>query len=341
LLFIDIAIRIGSRFMATWLITGASGFLGRHVLEILRLELDRGARSDDRIVALGRTRPAGVDESSFASVDLGDAAGLDAAVRAIAPDFVIHTAGKTPPATDDELFQANFWSTVRLLKSVRISGKPARVVLAGSAAELGPVKTADLPVGEDYACQPMTAYGRSKWMATVSALAETGPVDVRVARVFNVIGPGTPDGQAFGRFANQLLSPGPDPLPLVVGRLDARRDFIDVRDAARAMVALALQASGGGRVYHVGSGHSRTVQEGLDALIQLSGRKVRICVDRRLSSRKEPDDSRARIDRIVSETGWQPTIPFQQTMNDLWNDAKAHATAQVASGRSTPLPLTA
>lgn len=326
--------------MATWLITGASGFLGRHVLEILQLEMARGGRPADRIVALGRTRPAGVPDSSFVSVDLGDAAGLDAAVREIAPDFVIHTAGKTPPATDEELFQANFWSTVRLLKSIRISGKPVRVVLTGSAAELGPVKTVDLPVGEDHPCQPMTAYGRSKWMATVSGLAEAGSVDVRVARVFNVIGPGTPDGQAFGRFASQLLSPGPDPLPMVVGRLDARRDFIDVRDAARAMVALALQGRGG-RVYHVGTGHSRTVQEGLDALVQLSGRSVRICVDPRLSSPKEPDDSRARIDRIVSETGWQPTIPFQQTLNDLWNHARDRATALASSGRPSPLPLTA
>ena len=234
--------------MATWLITGASGFLGRHVLEVLRLELGRGGRSDDRIVALGRTRPAGVPESSFASADLGDAAGLDAAVRSIAPDFVIHTAGKTPPAADEELFQANFWSTVRLLNSVRTSGKPVRVVLAGSAAELGSVKTADLPVGEDHPCQPMTAYGRSKWMATLSALAETGPVDVRVARMFNLIGPGIPDGQAFGRFAGQLLSPGPDPLPMVVGRLDARRDFIDVRDAARAMVALRFKDGGVGSI---------------------------------------------------------------------------------------------
>lgn len=326
--------------MATWLITGASGFLGRHVLEVLRLELDRGGRSADRIIAMGRTRPAGVPDSSFASVDLGDGAGLDAAVREIAPDFVLHTAGKTPPGTDEELFHANFWSTVRLLKSVRITGKPVRVVLAGSAAELGPVKTADLPVGEDYPCQPMTAYGRSKWMATVSALAEVGPVDVSVARVFNLIGPGVPDGQAFGRFAGQLLSPGPDPLPMVVGRLDARRDFIDVRDAARAMVAVALQGKRG-RVYHVGTGHSRTVQEGLDALIRLSGRSVRICVDPRLSSPKEPDDSRARIDRIVSETGWQPTIPFQQTLIDLWEDANDRAKSQAASGRPSPLPLTA
>jgi GDP-4-dehydro-6-deoxy-D-mannose reductase len=238
------------------------------------------------------------------------------------------------------LFQANFWGTIRLLKSLRLADKPTRVVLAGSAAELGPVKAPDLPAGEDYSCQPMTAYGRSKWMATVSGLAETAPLEVTVGRVFNPIGPGLPDSQAFGRFAAQLLSPGPDPLPLVVGRLDSRRDFIDVRDAARAMITLALQGRGG-RVYHVGTGRSRTVQEGLDALVRLSGRTVRICVDARLSSPKEPDDSRARIDRIVSETGWQPTVPFEQTMGDLWTDAQNRARERDGSGCKPPLPLTA
>jgi GDP-4-dehydro-6-deoxy-D-mannose reductase len=187
----------------------------------------------------------------------------------------------------------------------------------------------------------MTAYGRSKWMTTVSALAETGPVEVMVGRLFNPVGPGLPDSQAFGRFADQLLSPGPDPLPLVVGRLDARRDFIDVRDAARALVALAVEGRAG-RVYHVGTGHSRTVQEGLDSLIRLSRRTARVCVDARLSSPREPIDSRARIDRIVAETGWQPTTPFERTMSDLWADAVARSRARDRSGRpSSPLPLTA
>jgi GDP-4-dehydro-6-deoxy-D-mannose reductase len=326
--------------MATWLITGASGFLGRHTFDVLRLELERAGRSSDRIVALGRRWPSGVHASEFVTADLGDATGLEAAVREVAPDFVIHTAGKTPPASDDELFQANFWSTIRLLNALRKVKRPARVVVAGSAAELGPVKAADLPVGEEYACQPMTSYGRSKWMATVSALAEAAPLDVMVARIFNPIGPGLPESQAFGRFAGELLSLGGDPLPLVVGRLDARRDFIDVRDAARAMVALAFQG-GGGRVYHVGTGRSRAVQEGLDELVRLSGRTVRVCVDPRLSSPRDPGDSRARIDRIVSETSWQPLVPFEQTIGDLWADAVARAEARRDAVGPPLLPLTA
>jgi nucleoside-diphosphate-sugar epimerase len=95
-------------------------------------------------------------------------------------------------------------------------------------------------------------------------------------------------------------------------------------------------------VYHVGTGHSRTVHEGLDSLIRLSGRAVRICVDARLSSPREPDDSRACIDRIVAETGWQPTTPFERTMSVLWADAVARSRARDGASRtSSPLPLTA
>ncbi len=59
---------------------------------------------------------------------------------------MIHTAGRTPPAPDEELYRANFWATIHLLSALRSMRKPARVVLSGSAAELGPVDPEDLPV---------------------------------------------------------------------------------------------------------------------------------------------------------------------------------------------------
>jgi GDP-4-dehydro-6-deoxy-D-mannose reductase len=162
---------------------------------------------------------------------------------------------------------------------------------------------------------------------------------VNVARVFNPIGPGMSHAQAFGEFADQLASKGADPLPLVVGNLGIRRDFIDVRDVSRAMVAVAIR--GRSRlVYHVGTGESRRVGDGLDLLIKLSGRSVRVCVDPRRSHRKAPLDSRADIGRIVNHTGWTPTIPFEQSLADLWIEMKI-SQDQPSVGVPAPLPLTA
>src|SRR5579885_1276815 len=287
--------------MAVWLVTGGNGFLGRHVLEALAAGL---AGPETEIIVLGRHRPASGPGRRFVEADLNDPEGLRESLRAIEPDFVIHTAGKTRPASDEELYRANFWSTSHLLGALRRVGKPMRIVLAGSAAELGPVESAQLPVGESYAPDPIEAYGRSKWLATRSGLAERPPLEVVAARIFNPIGPGLPPSQAFGAFAARLAQPGPDPLDMPVGRLDTRRDFVDVRAVARAMIALALHGRPG-QVYHVGTGSSHTVREGLEVLIESSGRSVVPHADLDLLRSPGPPDSRAAINRIVAETCWE------------------------------------
>jgi nucleoside-diphosphate-sugar epimerase len=132
-------------------------------------------------------------------------------------------------------------------------------------------------------------------------------------RVFNPIGPGTPPDQSLGRFA-QLVLEWPGPATLHVGSLESHRDFIDARDVADSLVALALRARPG--LYHVGTGESRSVREGLDRIIRLSGREVSVEVD--ATRPAGPADSRADIRRIRDETGWSPRISFEQSVDDLW-----------------------
>jgi GDP-4-dehydro-6-deoxy-D-mannose reductase len=309
--------------MAIWLLTGASGFVGRHVASALRAQEKEPGHGDDRIVVLGRRCPPDWPAAEFVAADLHDPAGLCQAIQKIAPDFVVHTAGKTPPASDAELYRVNFWGTMHLLHALRALRKSVRVVLSGSAAELGNVDPADLPVAETYFCDPRDAYGRSKWLATLRGLADRSELEIMVARVFNPIGPGLPETQAFGRFAARLSEPGPNPLALAVGDLDARRDFVDVRDVARAMIGIALH--GHMRlVYHVGSGQSRRVGDGLNLLINLSGRVVQVEVDPSLRERRGPADSCADIGRIVAHTGWQPRVSWQESLTDLWNEIASH-----------------
>ena len=272
---------------------------------------------------MGRRCPPGLPECAFAAVDLQDASQTRTVIERIAPDVVIHTAGRTPPAPDDELYRINFWATQHLLSALRSLGKTVRIVLSGSAAELGPVTEDRLPVSESYACDPWSAYGRSKWLATKSGLSQRFPLEVMVARVFNPIGPGTPATQALGQFASRLAEKGHEPLELSVGDLDSRRDFIDVRDVARAMMAIAARGRAG-LVYHVGSGKSRRVGDGLDRLVELSGRSVRLIVDPVCYGRRGPADSRADIDRINTHTGWQPQIGWEDSLNDLWTAARRH-----------------
>jgi GDP-4-dehydro-6-deoxy-D-mannose reductase len=279
------------------------------------------ANNDDKLVVLGRRCPPGWPEGAFAPVDLTDVAQTRTAIERIAPDVVIHTAGRTPPAPDEELYRMNFWATLHFLSALRLLRKTVRVVLSGSAAELGPVEDGHLPVNESYACDPVDSYGRSKWLATKGGLSECSPLEVMVARVFNPIGPGTPASQALGRFASSLAEHTQGPLDLAVGDLDSRRDFIDVRDVARGMVELALRGRPG-LVYHVGTGRSQRVGDGLDRLAQLSGHSIRVSVDSALYRRRGPTDSRADIDRITTHTSWRPLISWEQSLVDLWSSAR-------------------
>jgi GDP-4-dehydro-6-deoxy-D-mannose reductase len=318
--------------MSVWLVTGGTGFLGRHVVEALQSRVEDQSYSETELIVLGRRRPASWPEHAFVTADLNDRVGLRHVIGRIAPDYVIHTAGRTPPATDEELYRANFWATTHLLGTLRSFNKPIRVVLSGSAAELGPVDPADLPVNELQPCHPVDAYGRSKWLATLRGLAECAPLEVVVARVFNPIGPGLPPTQAFGRFAARLGEPDSDPLCLTVGDLEARRDFIDVRDVARAMIALALRGHSG-QVYHIGTGQSRRVGEGLDRLIRLSGRSVELGVDPSIPNRRGPTDSCAAIGRIIDHTGWRPSIPWEASLADLWDEVRGrHGRARLNDG---------
>jgi nucleoside-diphosphate-sugar epimerase len=308
--------------MAVWLITGATGFIGRHVLDALKAQADGRAGDETTVFVLGRRRPDGWPADAFLGVDLTDADRLRVAIESIAPDVVVHTAGRTPPAPDQELYRANFWATIHLLGALRALKRPVRVVLSGSAAELGPVDAALLPVDESRECNPVTAYGRSKCLATQAGRSEPSPLEVMIARVFNPIGPGTPSSQALGRFADLLTEPGADPLELIVGDLDVRRDFIDVRDVASAMIALAEHGHAGS-IYNVGTGRSHRVGDGLDRLIASSGRSVQVTIDPVLQSNRGPSDSRADITRITAHTGWKPLISWEQSLEDLWNELAA------------------
>jgi len=298
--------------MTPWMVTGGSGFLGRHLLARL---VDMGAE----VVAIGRRPIERHPTVRFIPVDLDDPAFVTRAVAEVGPAVIFHLAGRTPPADPDRLYRSNTMATVHLLDALRASGRPARVVLVGSAAELGPVPVEVLPVAEDYPCRPADAYGLSKLLATAAGLAARPPLDVIVARVFNPIGPGLPRSQALGRFASDIAV-GSGPLRLLVGDLDARRDFVDARDVAGALIALAERGRAG-RVYHVGTGRSERVGDGLARLIALSGREVTVEPDPTFSRGRGPSDSRADVGRIGSEVGWSASIPWETSLADLWAEA--------------------
>jgi len=291
---------------STWLVTGGTGFLGRHLLEALI----RSPVAGRRIVVATRSVKSVPPWIQAVEADLTDADSTRRLVEVVQPEVVLHLAGRTPPASVPGYYRGNLQTTLHMKDALIRAGRPCRWVAVGSAAELGPVPERHLPIRETHPCRPIGAYGLSKWFATRAVLDTPAPIEPIVARVFNPIGPGTPRGQAFGRFAERLAQADADPLVLTVGDLSAQRDFIDARDVAEALVALAERGQPY-RLYQVATGVSHSVRAGLDRLIAASGRTVRARVDPALGSSNGPSNSRAAIERITEETGWrQPRRPL-------------------------------
>jgi GDP-4-dehydro-6-deoxy-D-mannose reductase len=310
--------------MGTIVVTGASGFLGRHLIDALGTGCP--------VFCIGRRR---IEASTFLAADLCDPASIARALDQTRPDLVFHLAGRTPPAGAPDLYRTNTLGTVALLDGLQRLERPVRVVLAGSAAEYGLVPVGRLPVAENESCCPSGPYALSKWFASLAGRQARSPIEVVVARVFNPIGPGMPAAQAFGRFARRLANAGPGPSTWEVGDLRARRDFIDARDVARALIALAEQGRPG-QVYNVGTGRSRSIGEGLDNIIRLSGRDVRVesSTD---PSRRGPSDSLADITRITTETTWRPTIAFERSLADLWDEVEGRFARAVPPAPHVPV----
>ena len=204
--------------MAVWLVTGGSGFIGRHVLDVLSggsgssraPETRQSLASHDQepweVYALGRTCPPGWPSDRFVTADLENRDQLIDAIQAIQPDRVIHARRPDAPGESGGAQPREHAGTFQLLDVLKCTRSTARLILTGSAAELGPVDRTSLPVNEDYPCHPPDPYGNGKWMATRAAISLACWVDVVIARVFNPIGPGQPRTQALGAFASELAA---------------------------------------------------------------------------------------------------------------------------------------
>lgn len=273
---------------------GAGGFVGGHVRAAL------GDQADVVTVPMSR-----IDLAATAHTEL---TGL---LREIAPDVVVNCAGAT---TGDQatLARANVVAVARLLAAVAEVAPKARYVQVGSGAEYGRVPRGQ-EIGEDAACDPVGHYAQAKLTGTelVRAAAADG-LDAVVLRVFNVIGPGAPPGSLPMKLALDLRGDG----DLVVGGLELYRDFVDVRDAAAAVVAATLAEGPLPPVVNVGSGRATAVHDLVATLVEIARPGTRV-VPGALRSPAAPWQC-ADITRAAESLGWRPRTTLRGSLEALW-----------------------
>lgn len=295
--------------MTRAVVTGSTGFAGAALVAEL------AARGFEVVRASARALPDGV-RADLASPDAWRA--LLARVR---PDVVFHLHGASDPRDAREAVAHNVRPATALLTAAADVASPATVLVVGSAAEYGPVAEADLPVREDAPLRPTSLLGRSKALQTRRALrAARRGVRVVVARPTNLVGPGAPATSAAGAFARGLAAVARgEAVVLRTGPLDVARDFVDVRDAVRAFVALATCPRAVGRVVHVASGRATPLREVLARLREAA--RVACPVEEdpaRASARSRTTSTFAADPTLLGAlTGEGPRTPLATSLHDL------------------------
>jgi nucleoside-diphosphate-sugar epimerase len=236
--------------MKTVLVTGATGALGQAVMACLR------QRGDVQVIATSRRG----DETSGVQLDVRNAEQFAVVINCTKPDMVLHLAATF--ANDfDEAYAVNVEATRHLLDAVQKSGLPTRVLLVGSAAEYGVIRPEENPIREDHVLRPVSRYGLSKaWQTQLAGVYASQGVDVVVARVFNLDGPGLADRLFVGRLQKQIAEvlAGRQSV-ITLGPLSAIRDYVATDEAAPQLLAIAERGAPG-QVYHVASGHPVTMR---------------------------------------------------------------------------------
>lgn len=284
------------------LATGLSGFVGSHLAQRLpAIDLLYGGRIAD-LRKLDEVR---------------------AAIDSAKPDAVIHLAAQSSvPSSFSSpalTYQVNFEGTLNLLLALKEAGFRGRMLYVGSADSYGAVSEAELPIGEERPLKPLSPYAVSK--AAAEALcyqwSQTGPFEIVMARPFNHVGPGQSARFAIASFARQIAAyrVGRGGPRIIVGDADTTRDFTDVRDIVDAYADL-LERGRNGEAYNVCSGVERSVREVIRAMMQAVGVDMEIEVDAGLLRKGEQRRMVGSYAKLQADTGWQPAIPFAQTLID-------------------------
>jgi GDP-4-dehydro-6-deoxy-D-mannose reductase len=303
------------------LITGAGGFVGGHLCVYLL------AYTDWELT--GTVYPHPVDAQPqeprlrLRHADLRDPEGVQALVGEVQPDCILHLAAQSfvPASFADpwDTLQNNIRAQLNLLEAVRRSGRDVRVLVIGSNEEYGAPKPEELPQTEESPLRPNNPYAVSKvaqdFLGLQYYLAYGLPV-VRV-RPFNHTGPGQAPRFVVSAFASQIarIEAGLQEPVMKVGNLEAVRDFTDVRDIVRAY-HLAVSQGEPGEVYNLASGRPQSVRGLLEMLLSHSHVEIRVERDPRRYRPVDVPVVYGSAAKFRQRTGWEPQIPFEQTLRD-------------------------
>ena len=307
------------------LITGAGGFVGGHLVNYLLAQPDLALHA---AVFLPPGQNPRLDSLPVAQhpLDLRDADAVRSLIEEVRPDLVFHLAAQADVAKSFtnawETLENNIHAQLNVLEALCQVKPDARTLVVSSAEIYGSGATGE-PLDENHPFAPSNPYSVSKVAQDMLGLQYFLAYHLPVirARPFNHMGPGQGSGFVAADFASQIaaIEAGQREPVMFVGNLSAERDFTDARDVVRAY-ALMLAQGEPGEAYNVGSGKGYSIQSLLDTLLSYSTTRIEVRHD---PARMRPSDVPRRVGdstRLRQRTGWEPLIPFEQSLLDILND---------------------
>lgn len=303
------------------LITGVGGFVGQHLSQHL---LENVAGLELHGTVLNQAERVASPHLTTHALDLQDSHAVSTLMDKVRPDNVYHLAAQSSPRLSRQhpwqTIQNNVLSQLNIFQACIDLRIQPRILIA-SSAEIYPPE--DRKLAEDAPLQPTTPYGLSKIAQDLMGLQYfiSNNIPVLRARPFNHTGPGQREGFVAPDYAMRIarIEAGIDQPPMPVRGLNVKRDFTDVRDVVRAY-QLIIEHGTPGEVYNIASGKAYSVQTLVNLLLSHTSYPVET---------QPVDDSMEEVSvrwgdatRLYEATGWQPTIPFEQTLLDLLNDCR-------------------
>ncbi|HEX6862287.1 MAG TPA: GDP-mannose 4,6-dehydratase [Thermoanaerobaculia bacterium] len=307
------------------LITGMTGFAGSHLAEYLLAE-----HPDVEVYGTHRWRSRMENVEHLRSkvklleADLRDYTSMHSALERSRPDVIFHLAAQSfVPSSwtaPNDTLTTNVSGQTNLFEAVRALRLDPVIQIACSSEQYGLVLPGETPIKETNPLRPLSPYAVSKVAQDYLGYQYFQSYGLKVVRTrgFNHTGPRRGHVFVTSNFCSQVaaIELGLQEPVIRVGNIDAIRDFTDVRDMVRAYW-LAVTKAKPGEVYNIATGNGIVIREMLERLIKLASVEVKIETD---PERLRPSDVEILIgdaSKFNADTGWEPRIPFDQTLRDL------------------------
>lgn len=290
------------------LVTGAEGFVGRHLIRVLR---DAG----HEVTATARTQTEPHEGIPFTAIELGSPEPWRELVSGVRPQAVVHLAGLTGHPDPGELYRVNVVGTEALLKAIAsVEGVRPNVLLTSTAAVYGDQA---LPLIDETApTLPVSHYGLTKLAMEQVARLHAATLPIRVVRPFNVIGRGQHEAFLIPKVVAHFARRAPS---IELGNLKPERDFIDVRDAVELLAGLAGIEPAAFDVVNLCSGVGTSVEQLVSLLSELTGHELAVTINPAFVRKNETwrivGDNR----KVLGLTGTRLRYALRETLSWMLN----------------------